>query len=104
MMQDATHYVGHRMLEAMHQAVRYSEAIFQKLQDAMPPAAGSVLDFGAGDGLFVDKFLAQGRKMDVVEPDLKLREHLPGRSGEPIGDVRDTADQRHESGLTVKVI
>jgi SAM-dependent methyltransferase len=104
MMQDATHYVGHRILEAMHEAVRYSEAIFQKLQDAMPPAAGHVLDFGAGDGLFVDKFLAKGRKVDSVEPDVDLRDHLRGRSGESFADVRDAADHRYDFVYTVNVL
>jgi SAM-dependent methyltransferase len=104
MTQSSENYVGHRILEAMHEAVRYSEGVFQRLREAMPPASRKVLDFGAGDGVFVDKFLTRGVAVDCVEPDLRLNSHLQGRAGAVYGDVRDVADAQYDFAYTVNVL
>jgi putative flippase GtrA/SAM-dependent methyltransferase len=62
-------YAGHRILEVMHSAPRYADAVYAHARAAYPSAEGPILDFGAGDGAFVKRFLRDGTAVDCVEPD-----------------------------------
>jgi SAM-dependent methyltransferase len=97
-------YVGHRILEAMHEAVLYSETVFQKLRSAMPSGAKAILDFGAGDGLFVGKLSAQGIKADCVEPDPHLKDRLRDRAATVFSDVHDAPDAGYDFVYTINVL
>jgi SAM-dependent methyltransferase len=70
----------------------------------MPPEAKRVLDFGAGDGVFVGKFLTKGVVVDCVEPDLRLKDRLQGRAGAVYGDIRDVTDARYDFAYTINVL
>src|SRR5262249_42480852 len=62
-------YAGKRILEAMHSAPRYADAVYSMARTACGNVNGTILDFGAGDGVFVDKFFSERISVDCVEPD-----------------------------------
>jgi putative flippase GtrA/SAM-dependent methyltransferase len=62
-------YAGVRILEVMHSAPRYADAVYAHARAAYTSAEGPILDFGAGDGAFVRRFLRDGTAVDCVEPD-----------------------------------
>jgi hypothetical protein len=64
---------GHRLLEAMRSAPRYADAVFRQICSVVPPAGSVLLDFGAGDGVFFEKFLVESYRVDCVEPDIVLQ-------------------------------
>jgi hypothetical protein len=51
-------YAGNRILEAMRSGGRYGDPIFRELRGAVPEDASTMLDFGAGAGVFLEKFQA----------------------------------------------
>ena len=62
-------YASARILEVMHSAPRYADAVYAHARDSYTSAEGPILDFGAGDGAFVERFLRNGIAVDCVEPD-----------------------------------
>jgi SAM-dependent methyltransferase len=68
-----------RILEAMHEAVRYNASLFDLIKKTKPAGSKQVLEFGAGDGVFIRKFRDEGIAVEVVERDTKLRGLLEGR-------------------------
>ena len=82
MTQGAANYVGHRILEAMHEAVRYAEAIFQKVLDARPPGARTVLDspnYSLHAARMADEFAAIDTRIEI------LRSFRIGHDPRPVG-------------------
>lgn len=69
-------YTGHRILEAMHEAVRYTRSISALIEKARPAHAVNILEFGAGDGAFAKHFQGMGEVVDCVEIDAVLRTGL----------------------------
>jgi SAM-dependent methyltransferase len=104
MIPTAESYVGHHILEAMRSATRYSSAIFEDMQSAMPPHARNVLDFGAGDGLFVQKFGESGVTVDSVEPDLELRARLQSSGVVAYSDIREIQNSSYDFIYAVNVL
>src|SRR6516165_127983 len=96
-----TPYVGHRILEAMHSAARYTDAVFAEARAAMPPAATRILDFGAGDGVFVDRFRAEGVAVECVEPDPRLQVVLRSKAAEVFADIADVDTAALDFAYTV---
>ena len=74
-------YQGHRILEAMRSAPRYADAVFRQICSVAPPAGSLLLDFGAGDGVFFEKFVVEGYRVDCVEPDIALQRSLSTLGG-----------------------
>src|SRR5262249_3510015 len=99
-----TPYVGHRILEAMHSATRYTDAIFSEIRAAMPPAAARILDFGAGDGAFVDRFGMSGLAVDCVEPDAHLRVLLRAKAATVFTDIAEVETAAVDFAYTVNVL
>jgi SAM-dependent methyltransferase len=66
---DLSDYAGHRILEAMRSAPLYANEVYAQVRAACHPVTGPILDFGAGDGVFAEKFLHDGVVVDCVEPD-----------------------------------
>jgi SAM-dependent methyltransferase len=97
-------YAGKRLLEANRSAVRFGEAIFAELCSAIPDDACSILDFGAGDGFFLEKFQAIGRTVDAVEPDKELREKLQPLAGKVWSDIREVSTASFDFAYTVSVL
>jgi SAM-dependent methyltransferase len=97
-------YGGKRILAAMHGAVRYSETIFSEIRAAMPPGAERILDFGAGDRAFVDKFAAHGIVVECVEPDAQLRSSLQASSIKVASDVAELDAATFDFVYTINVL
>jgi SAM-dependent methyltransferase len=97
-------YTGKRILEAMHQAVRYTRAVSGLIESAWPPGAANVLEFGAGDGAFVSQFRARGANVDCVEVDRDLRTHLQTLGGKVFGDIREVADASYDFIYSINVL
>jgi SAM-dependent methyltransferase len=97
-------YGGKRILQAMHYAVRHSAAIFSEILAAMPPGASRVLDFGAGDAAFADRFRACGARVDCVEPDLQLRALLQAKSINTFSDIAEIDAAVFDFVYTINVL
>src|SRR6516165_9520771 len=104
-MRERTHqlYGGRRILEAMQSAVRYSGAIFSDLSAAMPTGSLRILDFGAGDGVFVDKFREQGMSVDCLEPDPELHQGLQPRAARVYWQTSEIAEATFDFVYTINV-
>ena len=100
----ASGYEGHRILEAMRSAPRYAEAIYLHIRSAYNEKAPAVLDFGAGDGVFVDKFLREGIEVDCVEPDLSNQTRLRAFAGAVVSDVGVLPSERYDLVYTINVL
>ena len=68
-------YTGIDNLEVMQDAVNYNRHLLRLIQ-RHAPAAGRVLDFGAGTGQFALPMHAQGFKVTAVEPDTTLSRRI----------------------------
>jgi len=78
-MSEAAQYEGVRILEAMHEAVRYNASLFDLIKQTKPATAKRILEFGAGDGVFMGKFHGEGIAVDGVERDAQFRGQLAER-------------------------
>jgi SAM-dependent methyltransferase len=97
-------YQGHRILEAMHSAQRYAQAVFEEIRAARPATAQDLLDFGAGDGLFLAKFMAKDCRVDCVEPDASLRQRLQQQGAMVYADVAAVPAGSYDFVYTVNVL
>ena len=87
-----TEYSGHRILEAMRSAPRYTDAVYKIALAAMGNAEGQIVEFGAGDGVFVDRFRNNVRAVLSIEPDRKNQEILRSRGICVVPDVAELPD------------
>lgn len=94
-------YQGHHILEAMHAAPRYADAIFREILKLSPGRSSRILDFGAGDGMFAAKFYGAGFSVDCVEPDPSLRKSLPGKQFE---DTRSIPAESYDLVYSINVL
>ena len=97
-------YEGHRILEAMHGAVRYGEAVFSAAYATMPSGATKILDFGAGDGFFVERFRAKNIPVDCVEPDPQLQALLRPMVGAIYPDISEAPTASFDFVYTINVL
>jgi SAM-dependent methyltransferase len=88
----------------MRGAPRYASAIFSEVQSYCPSRDSSILDFGAGDGVFVEKFHAERLQIDCIEPDLQLRSSLLPYSNRVFEDVSDVPANAYDFVYTVNVV
>lgn len=95
-------YAGVRILKAMRSAPHYADVIYAKLA----PLAGKqpILDFGAGDGVFAEKFLQQGVLVECIEPDPANQAALRARALTVVSDVRALATERYSLIYTINVL
>jgi SAM-dependent methyltransferase len=103
MMQTAE-YGGRRILEAMHEAVRYSEGVYELVKRAKPAGAGVIMEFGAGDGTFVKRFGKDNVSVDCVEIDPNLRELLRRLGGRVFRDILEVEDESCDFVYTINVL
>jgi putative flippase GtrA/SAM-dependent methyltransferase len=101
---DVPSYAGHRVLEAMRSAPHYADAIYAYLRSASPAIEGPVLDFGAGDGVFVERFTRDGVEVECVEPDSTNQAALRDRRCTVVSDVRSLASDRYAFAYTINVL
>ena len=97
-------YGGRRILEAMHEAVRYTGCVAGLIEQARPAAARDILEFGAGDGAFLRTFRAMGWDVDCVEIDAGLREGLNRIGGRVFANVRQAESARYDFIYSVNVL
>lgn len=97
-------YPGHRILAAMRSAPRYADAIFRLLRAAVPPGSSRILDFGAGDGMYAERFLREGGRIDCVEPDPANRRSLVALGLSPLETIAALPDDRYDFIYTVNVL
>jgi SAM-dependent methyltransferase len=97
-------YAGKRVLEAMRSAVRYGEAVFQEVRRTAPQSGSAILDFGAGDGFFLEKFHSQGVAVAAVEPDPSLQVALRQLTGALWADIREVPKESFDFVYTVNVL
>jgi SAM-dependent methyltransferase len=100
----AQRYQGHRILEAMHSAQLYAEAVFEEIRAVCPATAHDLLDFGAGDGVFLEKFIASNCHVDCVEPDPSLRQRLLQQGATVYSDVTSVRAGSYDFIYTVNVL
>jgi putative flippase GtrA len=100
---DITSYTGHRILKAMRSAPRYANEIYFQLRSAIPPKVGPILDFGAGDGLFAEKFLIDGTAV-CVEPDLTNQAILRGLGLKVAGSIGELGNNRYCLAYSINVL
>jgi 2-polyprenyl-3-methyl-5-hydroxy-6-metoxy-1,4-benzoquinol methylase len=101
---DAPSYAGHRILEAMRRAPHYANAIYAYARFASAPVEGPILDFGAGDGVFAERFLRDGVEVECVEPDCIHQAALRDGKRTVFSDVRQLASDRYAFAYTINVL
>jgi len=97
-------YGGKRILEAMRGARRYAHEIFRTMTGAIPPGAQRVLDFGAGDGVFLEQFASAGVSIDCVEPDRGFAAGLLPLAGRVVGDAAELPPDTYDFAFAVNVL
>jgi SAM-dependent methyltransferase len=96
---------GYRILEAMRGATRYASAVHEAILDAAPKyGVGAILDFGAGDGVFVEKFDALGYAVDCVEPDASLARRLAPRANAVFSTISEVPAASYSFVYAVNVL
>jgi SAM-dependent methyltransferase len=103
-MSPAQAYAGHRILEAMRSAPHYADAVYRVMRSALPPGSGRVLDFGAGDGMFAERMLREGNKVDCVEPDPDNQRALAALGLSAAADIAALGDSRYDFVYTINVL
>lgn len=104
-MTQETQYAGIRILEAMHEAVRYNATIFDLIKQTKPSTAKHILEFGAGDGTFISKFHKEGVSVEGVEKDPELLSLLQKNIACPIyQDIRMLENEGLDFIYTVNVL
>ncbi len=104
MNKSSQHYVGGRILEVMQSAPAYTDAVFEEAAKAMPPYAEKILDFGAGGGVFAEKFLSSGKSVDCVEPDERLRSSLSEIETTVFSDIDDVSSSSYDFIYSINVL
>jgi putative flippase GtrA/SAM-dependent methyltransferase len=97
-------YAGHRILETMRSAPNYTDAIYGYARVSSPPGRGPILDFGAGDGAFAEKFLRDGVEVECVEPDYTNQAALRERVRTVIPDLKPLASNQYAFAYAINVL
>jgi SAM-dependent methyltransferase len=97
-------YAGHRILEAMRSAPRYADAVYRLMRSALPAGSSRILDFGAGDGMFAERMLRDGIKVDCVEPDPDNQHALTSIGLSAVADIAALGDGRYDFVYTINVL
>ena len=87
-----TEYSGHRILEAMRSASRYTDAVYAMARAQVGSGEKQIVEFGAGDGAFVERFRNDGFSVLCVEPDKRNQEALRSLGVCVVADVADFPD------------
>ena len=97
-------YSGHRILEAMHCAPKYTDAIYAMAKAPVENKKTRVVEFGAGDGSFVKRFCNDGHSVLCVEPDQKNQEILRSLDVSVVEDVALLPDASCSYVYTINVL
>jgi SAM-dependent methyltransferase len=97
-------YQARRILEAMRGANNYSAEIYRQIREVPLGRSARVLDFGAGDGLFLEKFARDNVTTDCVEPDPHFREVLRQYGSRVEARIEDLSSASYELVYAVNVL
>jgi SAM-dependent methyltransferase len=97
-------YGGHRILEAMRSAPRYGDAVYAFAKSACGSLSAPILEFGAGEGAFVERFLRDGTAVDCVEPDPLNQEALRLLGVRVVSDLSEIANGQYEFVYAINVL
>jgi len=97
-------YQGLRILEAMRSAERYAEEIYRQIRRVPLGPSARVLDFGAGDGVFLEKFSRDNVAIECVEPDVALQGVLRQRGSHVFADIAEAADSTYDLVYAINVL
>jgi SAM-dependent methyltransferase len=97
-------YSGHRILGAMRSAPRYADAVYARTKAANANCRKPILEFGAGDGAFVERFLRDGVMVECVESDTSNQTLLRGFGVRVVGTLNEIATAQYEFAYTINVL
>jgi SAM-dependent methyltransferase len=97
-------YSGHRILEAMRSAPRYADAVYAMAKASVARTNKQIVEFGAGDGAFVERFRNDGHSVVCVEPDRRNQEALRTLDVKVVADVADLPDASFSYIYTINVL
>jgi SAM-dependent methyltransferase len=90
----------------MRSAPRYAEAIYTYTyaKSVSDRGKGPILDFGAGDGVFVEKFLRDGATVECVEPDAANQASLRALGPIVVPDIGALTGERYAFAYSINVL
>ncbi|MBX9775402.1 MAG: class I SAM-dependent methyltransferase [Xanthobacteraceae bacterium] len=87
----------------MRHAQRYADAIFKRVY-AVGADKRNILDFGAGDGVFAERFLVNDLPVDCVEPDPALRAMLAKTAKDVYTNIADVPIDHYDLVYSINVL
>src|SRR5262249_52032135 len=90
--------------EAMRSAPRYADAVYAMAKAPVSDARKQIVEFGAGDGSFVERFRNDGHFVVCVEPDKKNQEALRLLNVRVVTDVAELPDASFSYVYTINVL
>lgn len=96
-------YTGVDNLEVMQEAVNYNRYLLDTVR-RYAPAAGKVLDFGAGSGQFAGPLAELGMDITALEPDQQLQHRLRAKGLRAVGSIQDLPDGAFDYIYTLNVL
>jgi SAM-dependent methyltransferase len=97
-------YGGQRILEAMRSAPRYTDVVYARTKAACLNRQRPILEFGAGDGAFVERFLQDGMMVECVEPDAYNQAVLRRLGVRVVDSLNEVAAAQFEFVYTINVL
>jgi SAM-dependent methyltransferase len=86
----------------MRNAPRYAEVIYSYAKSVS--GKGPILDFGAGDGVFVEKFLRDGATVECVEPDASNQANLRALGSIVVPDIGTLRSEHYNFAYSINVL
>jgi hypothetical protein len=97
-------YGGQRILGAMRNAPRYTDVVYARTKAACVNCQRPILEFGAGDGAFVERFLRDGMMVECVEPDAYNQAALRRLGVRVVDSLNEVATAQFEFAYTINVL
>ena len=88
----------------MRSAPRYADAIYVHAQSASLKTQHPILEFGAGDGVFVERFLRDSNSVDCVEPDLANQKRLRLLTRTVVSGIEELPNKQYDFIYSINVL
>lgn len=99
-----TQYPGHRILEAMRSAPKYANAVYAMAKAPLSKGEETIVEFGAGDGAFAQRFRDDGYSVVCVEPDQRNQQALRSQGLSVFADVAQLPEASFSYIYTINVL
>src|SRR3989337_2436435 len=96
-------YTGVDKLEVMQEAVNYNRYLLNTVLEHAP-AAGKVMDFGAGSGQFAAPLSKHGLDIVALEPDAHLRQRLAQQGLKAVASLQHVPDNSLQYVYSLNVL